>query len=280
MKMMINFVTLATLVERALAEDIPYIDITSDLLIPPEKEGKAIMTAKENGVISGIAVAEMVFNTVDKHLEIKKQKKDGETVSPGDHILEISGKLISILKAERTALNFLQRMSGISTQAKKISELVKDTHAKIVDTRKTTPGMRMLEKYAVLMGGCFNHRFNLSDAVMIKDNHIKAVGSITEAIKKAKQITPHTSRIEVEVTSLHQFLEATQAGADIIMLDNMNVRTMKEIVRLNKSKRILEASGNMNETNIAAVAKTGIDIISVGSLTHSVKSLDISLNIQ
>lgn len=277
---MINFVTLATLVDRALAEDIPYIDITSDLLIPAEKKGKAIITAKENGVISGIPVAEMVFNTVDKHLEITKHKKDSDIVTPGDTILEISGKLISILKAERTALNFLQRMSGISTQAKKISDLVKDNNAKIVDTRKTTPGLRMLEKYAVLMGGCFNHRFNLSDAVMIKDNHIKAVGSITEAIKKAKKITSHTSRIEVEVSSLHQFLEASEADADIIMLDNMNLRTMKEIVRLNKRKCILEASGNINENNIAAVAKTGVDIISVGSLTHSVKSLDISLNIR
>ncbi len=277
---MINFVTLANLIERALAEDVPYIDITSDLLVPAEKMGNAIITAKDSGIISGIDVAEMVFNTVDKHLVIKKHKEDSDTVEPGEHILEISGKLISILKAERTALNFLQRMSGISTKAKKISQLVKDTNTKIVDTRKTTPGLRMLEKYAVLMGGCFNHRLNLSDAVMIKDNHIKAVGSITEAVKKAKKMTPHTSRIEVEVTNLNEFLEATEAGADIIMLDNMNIRTMKEIVRINKNKCILEASGDINETNIATVAETGVDVISLGSLTHSVKSLDLSLNIQ
>ncbi len=276
---MINFSTLNALIEKAIAEDIPYIDITSDTLIPLEKEGIAMITAKEKGVISGIPVAEKVFKTVDNDLKIIKLKNDGDAVSAGEHILEIHGKINPILKAERTALNFLQRMSGISTQAKKYSELLKDFNTRIVDTRKTTPGLRMLEKYAVLMGGCSNHRLNLSDAIMIKDNHIKAMGSISEAVKKARQNAPHTSRIEIEVTNIQQFLEARDAGADIIMLDNMDIRTMKGIITTNRGRCIFEASGNINESNLVAVAKTGVDIISLGLLTHSVKSLDISLNI-
>nr|WP_300302902.1 carboxylating nicotinate-nucleotide diphosphorylase [Anaerosolibacter sp.] len=267
------------IIRHALKEDMNYGDVTSDTLIPLEAMAAARMTAKEDGVIAGLAVAEMTFKTVDSTLSFVALKKDGDTVKKGDHIAEIKGSIRGILKAERLALNLIQRMSGIATLSKAYADEVEGYTTRVVDTRKTTPGLRILEKYAVKVGGCHNHRFNLSDAVMIKDNHIKAVGSITKAIEMVRQSIPHTMKIEVEVESLAQLQEALEAKADIIMLDNMDTDTMRDAVKITGGRAILEASGNITKERLREIAAIGIDVISVGALTHSVKSLDISLNI-
>jgi nicotinate-nucleotide pyrophosphorylase (carboxylating) len=265
---------------RGLEEDISYIDITTDVLIDSSSISTATMHTKSEGVISGLNVAKRVFELVDPSLNIELMKKDGDYVNNQETIFKIEGSTQSILKGERVALNILQRMSGISTMAYAFSQEVKDYKIKVVDTRKTTPGLRILEKYAVKMGGCYNHRFNLSDAVMIKDNHIKAVGSISKAVKKAKDFLGHMVKIEVEVESLEQLKEAIDAGADIIMLDNMSDDMMKTAVEMNKNKAILEASGNMTLERLKKLGEIGIDIVSVGGLTHSVSAFDISLNIK
>ena len=264
---------------NALKEDMNNGDITSDYLVDSSLNGKAIIKSKETGVICGLDVAEMVFSIVDDSLIFSKLKVDGENVLSGEDIAVVEGSLKSILKAERVALNFLQRMSGIATKSRDISSIVEDLDVKIVDTRKTTPGLRVFEKYAVKMGGCYNHRFNLSDAVMIKDNHIEAVGSITRAVEILRNKIPHTTKIEVEVKNIEELKEALNAKADIIMLDNMDSYIMKRAVEIAEGAAILEASGNMNKDNIRDAAETGVDIISVGELTHSFKSMDISLNI-
>ncbi|SCX82576.1 carboxylating nicotinate-nucleotide diphosphorylase [Alkaliphilus peptidifermentans] len=276
---MINQIYVNEIIKRAIIEDLNFGDITTDTLINDEMTGKAIITAKENGVIAGLKVIEEVFKILDADLKLTHLKKDGDEIKAGEDFVIIEGRMINILKGERIALNFLQRMSGIATKAKVYNDLVKDYNVRIVDTRKTTPGLRGLEKYAVKAGGCNNHRYNLSDAVLIKDNHIKAVGSISEAIKKCKKDLSHTVKIEIEVENLQQLKEALKAGADIILLDNMDVETMKEAVEIAKGKAILEASGNITEDRVKAIAATGVDIISIGALTHSVKALDISLNI-
>lgn len=268
------------ILKNALREDISYIDITSEYLIDENLKGEAVIIAKEKGVVCGIDVASLVFCIVDNSTEFIKLKKDTDLVYKDEAIAKVSGSLKSILKAERVALNFLQRMSGIARNSRELVDLVKDLDVKVVDTRKTTPGLRVLEKYAVVSGGAFNHRFNLSDTVMIKDNHIKAIGSIKEALKKVKSKVPHTTKIEVEVEDLKQLREALEAKADIILLDNMNIKDMKEAVKITNNKAILEASGNINSKNIREVAETGVGIISVGGLTHSFKSMDISLNIK
>lgn len=267
------------IIDRALDEDISYVDITSDILLSEEATDVAEMMAKAEGVIAGLHVAKRVFEKVDPSLQVTLLKKDGDHVVYGDILLRVEGSSRSLLKAERVALNILQRMSGIASQANLYAEEVKDFKLRVVDTRKTTPGLRILEKYAVLKGGCFNHRFNLSDAVMIKDNHIKAVGGIAEAVQKAKAIVPHTTKVEVEVETLDQLKIALEAQADIIMLDNMDNETMAQAVAINNGKAILEASGNITIERLKSIGQIGIDVVSVGALTHSVMAFDISMNI-
>lgn len=264
---------------NALDEDISYVDITSDVLIEASAVSIAEMITKDAGVIAGIYVAKRVFDLVDPSLKVDVLIEDGQFVEKGVNILRVEGSSRSILKGERIALNLLQRMSGIATQSYHYAKEVSAYNLRVVDTRKTTPGIRILEKYAVKMGGCSNHRFNLSDAVMIKDNHIKAVGSITAAVQLAKKEIPHTTKIEVEVESLDQLKEALTAGADIIMLDNMNNETMAEAVKINKNQAILEASGNITIERLKSIGAIGIDVVSVGALTHSVSAFDISMNI-
>ncbi len=214
---------------------------------------------------------------MDERLNVKLLIEDGQKVAFGDELMIIKGSARSILKAERVSLNLLQRMSGVATMANHYADLVKDYDVRIVDTRKTTPGLRILEKYAVQIGGCHNHRYNLSDAVMIKDNHIEVGGGITASVKKIRSQIPHTMKIEVEVQNLEQLKEAIDVGADIVMLDNMDNDTMKEAVEVNGGRTILEASGGITEERLVSIAETGVDVISVGALTHSVKALDISL---
>ena len=268
------------ILKNALKEDMNNGDITSEYLIDDNLKGKAIITAKQNGIICGLDVARTVFSIVDDSVKFSKLKTDGAEACVGEDIAIIEGNLKSILKSERVALNFLQRMSGIASKSRYISKLVSNIDVRVVDTRKTTPGLRIFEKYSVKKGGCFNHRFNLSDSVMIKDNHIEAVGSISKAVAKIKMEIPHTTKIEVEVTNLEQLKQALECKADIIMLDNMDVEMMIKAVKITDKRAILEASGNIDENVILEVAKTGVDVISLGALTHSFESMDISLNIK
>ncbi|MBN4067681.1 carboxylating nicotinate-nucleotide diphosphorylase [Alkaliphilus transvaalensis] len=274
-----NKAVISEIIKIGLIEDINNIDVTTDNLISEMSTCKATLTVKEDGVISGLDIARQVFKTLDSNIKTIFFVKDGAGVEKGDKLFEIEGKTKAILKGERLALNIIQRMSGISTQASKYAKLVEGINVKIVDTRKTTPGLRILEKYAVKAGGCFNHRYNLSDAVMIKDNHIKAACGITNAVKKIKENISIATKIEVEVQTIDQLKEALEAKVDIIMLDNMSVAMMKEAVEIANGEVLLEASGCITKDNLVEVAKTGVNIISVGALTHSVKTLDISLNI-
>lgn len=268
------------LIERALREDMPFSDVTTDALVCETKQAEATLTAKEDGVVAGLPVAIRVFRRVDDTLTVEQPVSDGDFVRKGTVLLRVKGSAASLLKAERTALNLLQRMSGIATATRTYLRVVKGLPVRIVDTRKTTPTLRALEKYAVRIGGACNHRYSLSDAVMIKDNHIAAAGSIREAVQRVRSRIPHTMTVEVEVTNLDQLAEALDAGADIIMLDNMDTDTMVEAVARNKGKAVLEASGGITLDNVRDVALTGVDIISVGALTHSVKSLDISMRLE
>jgi len=258
----------------AIKEDMPKGDITTDNIFSRKDQIEGKFIAKEKGVISGIEIAERVFSFFP-NVSIVWNKKDGDIVNPTDIIGKISGSARSILKGERLALNIMQRMSGIATKTNNLVNLVSHTHCQILDTRKTTPNFRILEKMAVEHGGGRNHRFSLSDMVMIKDNHIKAAGGISEAVAKVKKKVKN-SRIEVEVENLAMLQEALKEDIDIIMLDNMSIDEMKKAVELTKDK-LLEASGNINEETIKEIAETGVDFVSVGALTHSYKSLDISL---
>ncbi|NLI57539.1 MAG: carboxylating nicotinate-nucleotide diphosphorylase, partial [Clostridium sp.] len=246
-------------------------------LIDDTSQSEALLIAKDTGVIAGIDIAKRVFEIVDKNVVFEKRIEDGHRVKSGDVIAQIKGNTRALLKGERTALNLLQRLSGIATKTRELCEKIKDTNSKVVDTRKTTLGLRALEKYAVKVGGGYNHRFSLSDGVMIKDNHIKAAGGIKEAVKKIRKKIPHTIKIEVETETLEQVEEALEAGADIIMLDNMGVDKVRKAVKIINGSAISEASGNVNLDSIVEIAKTGVDIISVGSLTHSVSAFDISM---
>jgi nicotinate-nucleotide pyrophosphorylase (carboxylating) len=259
----------------ALSEDIPTIDVTTDNLFT-DQISEGLFIAKEDGVLSGVKVMQRTFELVDDTIFIKVINGDGSFVEKGDIIAIINGKSRSILKGERVALNLMQRMSGVATLTKKFVDEITNKKTKILDTRKTTPNLRILEKQAVVHGGGINHRMSLSDQVMIKDNHIKAAGSITNAVKIVKTKIDHNIRIEVEVESYDQFLEAINTDCDIIMLDNMTNELMTKCVNTNKGK-LLEASGNMTVDRIASVSETGVDFISVGALTHSYTSLDISL---
>lgn len=271
--------TIDDVIKRGLAEDINYIDVTTDYLIPEDQISTARFVAKDNGVLAGIEVAMRVFTLLDDTVTFELFKKDGDKVSKGDIILTMKGHTVSLLKGERTALNLVQHMSGIATATNRCVELVKGTNASIADTRKTLPGLRALQKYAVVAGGGKNHRYNLSDAAMLKDNHIDAYGSLTNAVNALRAKTGHMVKIEVETRSLEELEEALAVGADVIMLDNMDCETMAEAVKRTAGRAKLEASGNITLENIAEVAKTGVDIISLGALTHSVTCFDISMKI-
>ena len=272
------------IIDLALAEDTGHGDVTSEALIPPELQGKASILIKAKGVLAGVDVARVVFLKVDPSLKVKVLIQDGNKVKPGDIIATVSGRVISILKAERTALNFLQRLSGIASQTAQYVAKTKGCAAKIVDTRKTTPGLRLLEKYAVRMGGGQSHRFHLGDGILIKDNHLailRTLGlSLKDIVAKAKQNAPPGLTIEVEVTTAEEALEAVDTEADIIMLDNMSPDEMRRAVSLIPSRIKIEASGGITLANVRAAAMTGVNIISIGALTHSVKALDISLELE
>ena len=270
---------LREIIRRALEEDIGHGDITTLSLITEEQQACGIFYAKSSGVLAGIGVSQAVFEYLDPGIVFERLKNDGDKIVPGDEIAVVRGRARTLLTGERTALNFLQRLSGIATQTNRLVDLIKYSKAELLDTRKTTPGLRVLEKYAVGVGGARNHRFGLYDGVMIKDNHIKAVGSIHKAITSARQKVPHTVKIEVEVENLDQLREALEAKADIIMLDNMDSETMKQAVEIVKGQAVLEASGGITSDNLLEVAKTGVDFISMGALTHSAVSLDISFDI-
>ena len=265
------------LIETALKEDMPQGDITSENIIPADSESEAIILAKEEGVLAGIDVAERVFHKIDPSIVFKKNLNDGQKFRKGQTLATIQGSSISLLKGERTALNFLQRMSGIATTTQKFVRALQGTKTKILDTRKTTPGLRSLEKYAVKMGGGMNHRFNLSEMVLIKDNHLRIVGSISQAVKSAKEKMKPGVRVEAEAASIEDVQEAVQSGADMIMLDNMPKEAMKEVVKRVKGKVPLEVSGKVSLRRVKEIASLGVDFISVGSLTHSYKSVDISI---
>lgn len=264
-------------INRALAEDINYIDVATDSVISGELAGRALLIAKREGVIAGLDIAFHVFELLSPEIRLNAFTEDGKTVEKGDVIAKIAGKANAMLKAERTALNILQHMSGIATYTRLCVNAVSGTNAVIADTRKTLPGLRALQKYAVLCGGGSNHRFNLSSAALIKDNHIDAVGGIAEAVKAVREAAGHTVVAEVEVRTLDELKVALDSRAEIIMLDNMNPDLMKEAVKITAGRAKLEASGDVTLENIREVAETGVDIISLGALTHSVKALDISM---
>lgn len=273
-----NIMDIDEIIEAALIEDMPEGDITSESIIDPKSVSEAHMISREKGVLAGIEIAESVFKKIDHTVEFKKIIKDGQEFNESHRLAQIKGSSISILKGERLALNFIQRLSGIATLTKKCTNVLKGTKTKLLDTRKTTPCLRMLEKYAVRMGGGVNHRLNLSEMILIKDNHLQLVGSIKESIQRARQSVGDKIKIEVETTCLDEVKEALQYGADIIMLDNMTPQEIRRAVTLVKGKVPLEVSGNINLDNLSEVAGLGVDFISVGSLTHSYKSLDISLD--
>jgi len=268
------------ILERAFKEDMPMGDITTDCTVREDERSKAFLIAKGEGVIAGLQIAVEAFRMLDPAVKIEEFVQDGDYVEKGTRLLYVEGNSRALLKAERTALNILQRMSGIATATRMYAEKIIGYKAKVVDTRKTTPGLRLLEKYAVRTGGGSNHRLSLSDGVLIKDNHIKASGGIQNAVMAAKASVPHTVRIEVETETLDQVKEALDSGADIIMLDNMSPALMKQAVEIIGGKALTEASGNITLENIEQVAAAGVDIISVGAITHSVKAMDISMRFE
>lgn len=275
-----QYLGLNELIKRALEEDIGHADITTWNLIPADHQSRGVFYAKSPGIVAGLEVSRAVFAYLDPEIRFTIYKEDGTEINPGDIIAEVAGRTTTLLTGERTALNFLQHLSGIASKTHAMAEAIKYFKAELVDTRKTTPGLRVLEKYAVAVGGARNHRFGLYDGVMIKDNHIKAVGSIQKAVSTLRMKVPHTVKIEVEVANLDQLQEALESRADVIMLDNMDIETMKKAVEITAGQALLEASGGINENTLMEAAKTGVDFISVGALTHSVTSLDISFNLQ
>ena len=265
------------LILAALKEDITSEDITTNSVMPAYKLGEVELICKEDGVIAGLEVFKRVFELLDQNTEVTFNCKDGDKVTNGQKLGSVKGDIRVLLSGERTALNYLQRMSGIATYTRKIADLLEGSKTKLLDTRKTTPNMRVFEKYAVKVGGGYNHRFNLSDGILLKDNHIGAAGGVKEAIRMAKAYAPFVRKIEVEVENLAMLKEAIEAGADIIMLDNMSVEDMKEAVRLTAGKAETECSGNVTKENIARLIDIGVDYISSGALTHSSPILDLSL---
>lgn len=268
-----------TLARSALAEDIGSGDITTMLTVPEGVTATARIIAKQDAVIAGMPLVQGVFRELDLRVEVSVLTSDGERASAGEKLAVISGPARSLLMGERTVLNSLQQASGVATVTARFVRLVEGTKARITDTRKTTPGLRELQKYAVRCGGGHNHRFGLSDGILIKDNHIAIVGSVTAAVQAAKKGAPHTLKIEVEVDTLSRLKEAITAGADAVLLDNMPVNTMRDAVELAAERVLLEASGGVNEGNVREIAETGVDLISVGALTHSARAIDISMDI-
>jgi nicotinate-nucleotide pyrophosphorylase (carboxylating) len=271
-------------IDRALAEDLGKGDVTTEALKLGDRQGTAFMVAKGEGVLAGMSVAKQVFHRVDPELQVELFVEDGARVSPGTRIANVSGSIASILKAERVALNFLQRLSGIASETNRYVEAVKGLPVRITDTRKTTPGLRLLEKHAVRAGGGENHRMSLGDAILIKDNHLAALRrqglNIKEIVAKARQNSPEWLPVEVEVATAAEASEAVEAGADIVMLDNMSLDDMREAVKSIDGRALVEASGGITLDNVQAVAETGVDSISIGALTHSVMALDISLELE
>lgn len=271
------------LIDRALSEDLSIGDPTTDILIPDDMRGQADFVAKEAGALAGVDVALAVCKRVDGSLAVEAFMRDGAALKPGDVIARVSGRMASILKAERTALNFIRRMSGIATLTAAYVRAVEGYPARIVDTRKTTPGLRALEKYAVRMGGGHNHRQNLGDGILIKDNHIQALAglgmSLGDVVRKANREKSHTINVEVEVEDMSQVEEALTAGATLILLDNMDAEEMAAAVAVARGRAVTEASGNITLATVRAAAAAGVDIISVGALTHSSGALDISLDL-
>jgi nicotinate-nucleotide pyrophosphorylase (carboxylating) len=274
-----NPLLIKAIVKQALEEDLGIGDLTSDAIFKNNFITNAVFQVKSPGVVAGLPVAVEVFRLLDPDINFRPFVMDGDSVSSGTEIAKVTGPVKSILAGERVALNFLQHLSGIATKTARLVKLVEGFPVKVADTRKTTPGLRVLEKYAALQGGGHNHRFNLADAVLIKDNHIAACGSILEAIRRAREAIPHTMKIEIEVENESQVNEALEAKADIIMLDNMTPAQMTDMVRLINGRAIVEASGNIDESTIKEVAAAGVDVISSGAITHSVNALDISLDI-
>ena len=268
---------IASIIRHALREDIHTGDITTLSVIPAPRPSQARLIAKEELIVAGIEVAARVFTMLDPATVVTCRYTDGAHCSPGDVIAEISGTDVVILQGERVALNLLQRMSGIATLTSRYVSAVAGTRARIVDTRKTAPGLRVLDKYAVTVGGGSNHRAGLYDAVLIKENHIAAAGSITAAVTRSRAAIPHTMKIEVETENLEEVAEAVACGADIIMLDNMDLAAMREAVALIAGRALVEASGGVNLETVRGIAETGVDLISVGAVTHSVRAVDISL---
>lgn len=267
------------LIKNALKEDINYIDTTADLVIPEDQRGQAYFVAKASGVLCGIDAAMRVFRLLDDSFECTVHFRDGDRLSKGDVICEFSGNMRCLLKGERTALNLIQHMSGIATETARCVEIVNGTRAAITDTRKTLPGLRAIQKYAVTVGGGKNHRYNLSDGAMLKDNHIDACGGIAGAVNTLRSKLGHMVKIEVETRDLDEVKQALESGAEIIMLDNMDCDTMKKAVEIVNGKALLEASGGITHDTLREVAETGVDIISIGALTHSVQAFDISMRI-
>jgi len=272
------------IIDRALAEDLGKGDVTTEALIPGDKQGTGFIVAKKEGILAGTGVAKQVFHRVDPELKVDILLEDGARIKLGSKIAKVSGSIASILKAERVALNFLQRLSGIASETNCYVEAVKGLPVRIMDTRKTTPGLRSLEKHAVKAGGGENHRMNLSDGILIKDNHLAALRSqglnIKEIVTKARQNSPQRLTVEVEVGTVSEALEAVEAGANIVMLDNMNLEDMRKAVKSIHGRALIEASGGITLGNVRAVAETGVDFISIGALTHSATALDISLELE
>ncbi|MBQ8140543.1 MAG: carboxylating nicotinate-nucleotide diphosphorylase [Clostridia bacterium] len=265
------------LILQALREDITSEDITTNSVMPCYRAGEVELICKQDGVIAGLDVFKRVFEILDEKTEVVFYCKDGDAVKNGEKIGLVRGDIRVLLSGERTALNFLQRMSGIATYTREIADLLKGTKTKLLDTRKTTPNMRIFEKYAVKVGGGYNHRYNLSDGILLKDNHIGAAGGVGEAVRMAKEYAPFVRKIEIEVENLDMLKEALEAGADIIMLDNMSVEDMKKAVELCRGKAETECSGNVTRENVARLVDIGVDYISSGALTHSSPILDLSL---
>jgi nicotinate-nucleotide pyrophosphorylase (carboxylating) len=274
---------LRRLVEQALEEDLGRGDVTGDVLIPPGVEARAVLRSRELGVIAGLDIARLVFELVDVNVKFTALAGDGSAVTRDQDLAVVSGAARSLLRAERVSLNFLQRLSGIATLTSRYVEAVRGTRARIVDTRKTTPGLRAIEKYAVRVGGGFNHRRDLSDAMMIKDNHLAVIAacgfSLSDAVKRARESMPHTLKIEIEVDRLDQIAEAIGAGADIILLDNMSFEDVGKAVRMIDGRAITEASGGVSLSTVSELGASGVDVISVGALTHSAPALDIGLDV-
>ena len=262
---------------QALQEDITSEDVTTNAVMPTAKSGQADLLCKQDGILAGIDIFRRVFELLDETVQVKAFFKDGDAVKKGDRLATVTGDMRVILSGERTALNYLQRMSGIATYTHSVAKLLEGSRTKLLDTRKTTPNMRIFEKYAVRVGGGCNHRYNLSDGVLIKDNHIGAAGGVKEAVRMAKEYAPFVRKIEIEVENLDMLREALEAGADIIMLDNMTPEQMRQAVQIVDGRAQTECSGNITKENIAKILDIGVDFVSSGALTHSAPILDVSL---